>query len=91
MNDSIVENISNFTKKPYEVPLFQKRYITMHVEPEDLRQYRNKNYINAVGLKFQLKSTDTRVLNVEKVVTPAELNSTKDVQNIQLEDLFICK
>ncbi|CAF4322960.1 unnamed protein product [Rotaria socialis] len=70
--------------------LFQTRYITIQVKPNDLNHDHHTNKRTAIGFQFQVKSTDIRVLDVKKdVIVPSKLENTTKSKNILLEDLFI--
>ncbi|CAF1516787.1 unnamed protein product [Rotaria magnacalcarata] len=70
--------------------LLQTRYITIQVTPNDLYHDHHTNKSNVIGFKFQVKSTNIRVLDVKKeVIVPSKLENTTKSNNILLEDLFI--
>jgi hypothetical protein len=78
-NEQNIEQLGSFSNKSYQIPLFQTRYITIQINPNDLHH-------NVVGFKFQVKSSDIRVIDVQKeIMIPTNPN------NILLEDLFIRK
>ncbi|CAF1013472.1 unnamed protein product [Rotaria sordida] len=89
-NDENIEELQSFYDKPYEMPLFQTRYITIRINPNGLHHDQNKNNHHVVGFKFQVKSTNIRVVNVQKeVMVPTRIKNINDSNNILLEDLFI--
>ncbi|CAF3910969.1 unnamed protein product [Rotaria magnacalcarata] len=91
-NDSKIEEFKSFHNKTYNMSLLQTRYITIQVTPNDLYHDHHTNKSNVIGFKFQVKSTNIRVLDVKKeVIVPSKLENTTKSNNILLEDLFICK
>jgi len=88
-NHQTTEQLKLFYNKTYEIPLFQTRYITLRISRDGLRRTGHVNQHDIVGFKFQVKSTDIRVVKIQK-----EVRSSKNVSNtnnILLEDLFIRK
>jgi hypothetical protein len=88
-NDDIeVEHLASFRNKSYEIPLFQTRYLTIRTHPNDIHpvQLGEKNMI---GLKYQIKSTLPKVVNIRKEVASSEKNPESN--GIVVEDLFICE
>ncbi|CAF3396934.1 unnamed protein product [Rotaria sp. Silwood1] len=89
-NDQNIEELQSFYNKNYEMSLFQTHYITIRISPDDLYRDRNTTDHNVVGFKFQVKSTDTRIVHVQKeVMIPTRMTNANDSNNILLEDLFI--
>ncbi len=88
-DDKKIEQLKSFHNKTYQISLFQTHYITIRIHPDDLRRNGHVNQDNVVGFKFQVKSTDIRVLDVKKEVRVP--TSTSNTNNILLEDLFISK
>lgn len=83
-NDQKYEELKLFSNTSYQIPLFQTRYITIKISPNDFLRNGYTNQANIIGFKFQVKSTDVGVVEVKKEIqSPTE--------NILLEDLFICK
>jgi len=56
--DEIVQELKHFTKRTYEIPLFQTRYIKIKMHGHD-----NKDIIK---IQFQVNSTDIRVVHIKK-------------------------
>jgi hypothetical protein len=85
-NKVTIEHLKNVSKT-YEIPLFQTRYITIKMSPNDLDHNRN-----VIGFKFQVQSTDIRVVDIQKeIMVPTKITNRNNSNNILLEDLFICK
>jgi hypothetical protein len=88
-NDQNIEPLKSFYNKTYQIPLFQTRYITIRINRDDLRRNKNVHDHDVVGFKFQVKSTDNRIVDVQKeILVTTNANSSN---NVLLEDLFICK
>jgi hypothetical protein len=91
-NDKEIQKLESFYNKTYQIPLFQTRYITIRIYQNDLYRDGNINNHDVIGFKFQVKSTDIRVVDIEKeVMLPARITNTNNSNNVLLEDLFICK
>jgi hypothetical protein len=89
--DKNVEYLGSFLNKSYEIPLFQRRYVTIRMHPNDFPRTSSYNR-NVVGFKFQIKSILPNVVNIRKEVTlPEEKTKLNDLNTILVEDLFICK
>jgi hypothetical protein len=83
------QSIESLTNQTYHVPLFETRYITVRIDTNDLRPSIYSIDEHIIGFKFQLQSTDHRVVEIKKEITRSTLNNP--MTNIVLEDLFICK
>jgi len=83
-NHKKTEQLKLFSNKTYEIPLFQTHYITIRISRDGLRHAGHINQHNIVGFKLQVKSTDIRVIKIQKEIRTS-------TNNILLEDLFICK
>jgi hypothetical protein len=91
-NNRNIEPLTSFYNKTYQIPLFQTRYITIRINRDDLRRNKNVHDHDVVGFKFQVKSTDNRVFDVQKeIIVPTRTANTNSSNNVVLEDLFICK
>ncbi len=86
-----IEDFKSFHNRSCEISLFQTRYITIRVYPRDLRRHQNDNS-SVIGFKFQVKSTNPDVVNIQKnVVLPTTTKIINDSKNILNEDLYICE
>ena len=86
-NKVTIEHLKYSSNKTYEIPLFQTHYITIKINPNDLDDNRN-----VIGFKFQVQSTDIRVVDIRKeIMVPTKITNGNNSKNILLEDLFICK
>ncbi len=83
-NHKKTEQLKLFYNKTYEIPLFQTHYITIRISRDGLRHAGHINQHNIVGFKLQVKSSDIRVVKIQKEVRTS-------TNNILLEDLFIRK
>ncbi len=91
-NDQNIEPLKLFYNKTYQIPLFQTRYITIRINRDDLGRNKNVHDHDVVGFKFQVKSTDNRVVDVQKeIIVPTRKTNENSSNNVLLEDLFICK
>jgi hypothetical protein len=91
-NNQTIEKLKYFSNKTYEIPLFHTRYITIRINPDDLHQDGNTTDRNIVGFRFQVHSTDIRVVDVRKeIMVPTKSKNGTQPNNILLEDLFICE
>ena len=86
--DQTSEPWINAVNKSYEIPLFQKRYITIRTQPEDIRSTRFNRSV--VGFKFQVSSSNAAVADIQKELVPSTMltKSTK-TSAVLLEDLYI--
>jgi len=82
------EPFKSYANRTYQIPLFQTRFITIRIHPDELRRDGHVNQQDIIGFKFQVQSTDIRVLDIRKEIGLANTNKNK---NILVEDLFICK
>ncbi len=88
-DDQNIEGLKSFYNKTYEIPLFQRRFITIRIYPDDLQRTGRVQKHDVVGFKFQVKSTDIQVVEIRKEVRiPTNSNNSN---HVLLEDLFICK
>lgn len=81
-NGTIVA-LSSFQNQSYQIPLFQSRQLIIQIDPDLLMEDRQ-----LVGYKFQLQSTDNRVIEVTKKLVPGRKQET---EHVLVEDLFICE
>ncbi len=79
-----IESLKSYTNRTYQIPLFQTRLITIRIHSDDLRH----NEHELIGFKFQVQSSDIRVMDIRKEI---QMTNTNQKKNILLEDLFICK
>jgi hypothetical protein len=85
--DGTVKQLESFRNKSYELPLFQKRFITIRAHPNDFRPNTYNSHV--VGFKYQVRSTDPSIVRIRKETTaPTGINNSK---MILLEDLYICE
>ncbi|CAF0943208.1 unnamed protein product [Adineta ricciae] len=88
--NEVVENAKSYQNKTYQIPLFQTRYVSIKINPDELYQNDRKTKLEVVGFKFQVQSTDPRVVNIQKeIIVPAKTIDANNSNNILLEDLFI--
>lgn len=88
-DDQNIEGLKSFYNKTYEIPLFQTRFITIRIYPDDLQRTGRVSQHDVIGFKFQVKSTDIQVVEIRKEVRiPTNSNNSN---HVLLEDLFICK
>ena len=82
------ELLTPFLNQSYQLPLFQRHYVTVRALPSDSRNKSDNR--NVVGYNIQVRSTKAPVVSIEKVqstsVTPAVRNK---VDSILLNDLYI--
>ncbi|UJR33152.1 hypothetical protein I4U23_020609 [Adineta vaga] len=89
-NDQDIENLNLYMKKTYQLPLFQTRYISIRINPDDLHRKENTSDQDIIGFKFQIQSTDKRVVHIQKeVLVPTKTINQNNSSHILLEDLFI--
>ncbi len=88
-NDTNIQPLRSFRNKTYQIPLFETRYITIRISPDDLRRNGYVNQSDVIGFKFQVKSTDIQVVEIKKEVRVP--TKTSNTNHVLLEDLFICK
>ncbi len=79
-----IETFKSYSNRSYFIPLFQTRFITIRIHPNDLRRGEQE----IIGFKFQVQSSVAGVMDIRKEIQMAKPNQRK---NILLEDLFICK
>ena len=86
------EQLTPLRNKSYEMPLFQTRYVTIRVHANDLHRSDHQATGTVIGFKFELKSTDTNIIKMEKII-PTQRKSTNniDLNTVLIEDLYICK
>ena len=87
-NDQSNETFKSYANRSYQIPLFQTRFITIRIHPDDLRHVERAQKHDIIGFKFQVQSSDIRVLDVRKEIRTANINKKN---NVLLEDLFIRK
>lgn len=80
------ENLEYINDKPYQIPLFQERYITIQISSKDFQHDGYFQQNNTIGFKFQIQSSNTKVIEIKK-----KTSQSMEAQNILLEDLFTCK
>ncbi|CAF1475711.1 unnamed protein product, partial [Adineta steineri] len=89
-DDQDVEQLQSYANKTYQIPLFQKRYVTIRINPDELRGNKNIKNNKIVGFKFQVQTTDTRIVRIQKeVMAPTKEVNANNSNNVLLEDLFI--
>ncbi|CAF1343562.1 unnamed protein product [Adineta steineri] len=89
-DDQDVEQLQSYANKTYQIPLFQKRYVTIGINPDELRGNKNIKNNKIVGFKFQVQTTDTRIVRIQKeVMAPTKEVNANNSNNVLLEDLFI--
>jgi hypothetical protein len=88
-HDESTTSVSSLANTTYEMPLFQIRYIVMRVNLDELRR---DGQHHLVGIKFQVSSTDSRVIKARKEVRmPMKPNNTTQSNQVLLDDLYIRK
>jgi hypothetical protein len=91
-NDQNTERLASFANKTYQIPLFQTRYLAIRLNPDDLRRDGDADNQAVAGFKFQVKSTDSRVIDVRKeIMVPTTNSNGNSSSQVLLEDLFICE
>jgi hypothetical protein len=91
IQDKNIEDFVPVRNQSCEVPLFQTRYVTIKIHPDDLR-HNNNDINNVVGFKFQIKSTDPKVVIIRKeIIMPTKTPIINDSNTVLLEDLYICE
>ena len=89
-DDQISEQWENFKNKSYEIPLFQKRYVTIRTQLNDIQSKQFNRSV--VGFKFHVSSTNAIVADVRKELTPLTTpTASTNAPTILLEDLYIGK
>lgn len=83
-----IDKLSSFGNKSYEIPLFQKRILSIQVDPNRLQEHHE-----LIGYKFQIEVSDKRVVRIEKVLSDSRYikEQHEEYQAIAVEDLYICK
>ena len=89
-DDQTSEKWQDFKNKSYEIPLFQKRYVTIRTQLNDIQSKRFNRSV--VGFKFHVSSINAVVADVRKELTPLT-TPTESINDpaILLEDLYIGK
>ena len=87
--DQNVEQLGARENKSYEINLFKSRYITIRIDPNDLRRNGNSRG-DVVGFKFQIRSSLANVVEIRKVL-PIPADQMEKVDPVIEEDLFVRK
>ena len=87
--DQNVEQLGARENKSYEINLFKSRYITIRIDPNDLRRNGNSRG-DVVGFKFQIRSSLANVVEIRKVL-PIPADQMEKADPVIEEDLFVRK
>ena len=87
--DQNVEQLGARENKSYEINLFKSHYVTIRIDPNDLRRNGNSRG-DVVGFKFQIRSSLANVVEIRKVL-PIPADQMEKVDPVIEEDLFVRK
>jgi hypothetical protein len=91
IKDENIKDFVPFYNQSCEIPLFQTRYVTIKIHPDDLR-YDNNDVSNVIGFKFQIRSTNPEVVIIRKeIIMTTKTPVINDSNTVLLEDLYICE
>lgn len=91
INNENVEQLGSRQNKSYEIHLFQTRYITVRIHPNDLRRT-GINHSHVVGFKFQVRTSRENIVEIKKELDiSTDDKKIKDADPVIAEDLFICE